>query len=102
MDSATKDRVIANLLDESDAQKDEIAALKAELAKAKGKQVTAELHNGEPRAPRRCAGICRLKPEMYEQYTQLHDHTWDEVMERMYKSNMRNFVVYYHKETGYM
>ena len=36
------------------------------------------------------------------QYTQLHDHTWDEVMARMAKSNMRNFVVYYHEETGLM
>ena len=44
-------------------------------------------------APRRFAGLCKLKKEMYEQYTQLHDHTWDEVMEKMYNANMRNFVV---------
>ena len=36
------------------------------------------------------------------QYTQLHDHTWDEVMSRMYEANMRNFVVYYHKELQLM
>ena len=35
------------------------------------------------RAPKRCAGMCKLKKEMYDQYTQLHDHTWDEVMERV-------------------
>jgi L-rhamnose mutarotase len=39
---------------------------------------------------------------MYNQYTQLHDNTWTEVMARMLKSNMRNFVVYYHEETGLM
>ena len=38
--------------------------------------------------------LLQLKPEMYAQYTQLHDHTWDEVCEKMYKANMRNFVVY--------
>ncbi|GAB5362356.1 hypothetical protein AAMO2058_000789900 [Amorphochlora amoebiformis] len=48
------------------------------------------------------AGVIKLKPEMYHQYTRLHDHTWDEVMKRMYDSNMRNFVVYYHKETSLM
>ena len=26
------------------------------------------------RAPKRCAGMCKLKKEMYDQYTQLHDH----------------------------
>ena len=35
---------------------------------------------------------------MYAQYTRLHDHTWDEVMQRMYAANMRNFVVYLHGE----
>eukprot|EP01065_Artemidia_motanka_P053101 TRINITY_DN9772_c0_g1_i1.p1 TRINITY_DN9772_c0_g1~~TRINITY_DN9772_c0_g1_i1.p1 ORF type:complete len:197 (+),score=45.52 TRINITY_DN9772_c0_g1_i1:79-669(+) len=53
-------------------------------------------------APRRFGGACRLKKDMYEQYTRLHDHTWDEVMERMYKHNMRNFVVYLHEETMIM
>mmetsp|Transcript_1865 Transcript_1865/g.4285 ORF Transcript_1865/g.4285 Transcript_1865/m.4285 type:complete len:176 (-) Transcript_1865:272-799(-) len=51
---------------------------------------------------KRFAGVIKLKPDMYNQYTQLHDHTWDEVMTRMYKSNMRNFVVYYHKDTSLM
>ena len=37
---------------------------------------------------------------MYAQYTQLHDHTWDEVMQKMFEANMRNFVVYYHEPTG--
>lgn len=52
------------------------------------------------RSAKRFGGVCRLRPEKYELYTQLHDHTWDEVMERMYKSNMRNFLVYYHKGLG--
>eukprot|EP01062_Namystynia_karyoxenos_P067466 TRINITY_DN61422_c0_g1_i1.p2 TRINITY_DN61422_c0_g1~~TRINITY_DN61422_c0_g1_i1.p2 ORF type:complete len:226 (+),score=90.08 TRINITY_DN61422_c0_g1_i1:76-678(+) len=54
------------------------------------------------RAPRRFGGACRLRPDMYNQYTRLHDHTWDEVMERMYRRNMRNFVVYLHEETNIM
>ena len=37
-----------------------------------------------------------------ETSTQLHDHTWDEVMEKMYKANMRNFVVYLHEPTMQM
>ena len=57
---------------------------------------------GERKAPSRHAGLCKLKPEMYDQYTQLHDHTWDEVMEKMYNANMRNFVVYLHEETMQM
>jgi len=67
-----------------------------------GRQVAGVTAAGEAKAPRRCAGLCRLKPEMYDQYTALHDHTWDEVMARMYASNMRNFVVYYHAETHQM
>mmetsp|Transcript_2926 Transcript_2926/g.4204 ORF Transcript_2926/g.4204 Transcript_2926/m.4204 type:complete len:196 (-) Transcript_2926:1140-1727(-) len=54
------------------------------------------------KAPRRIGGLCRLKPGMYDQYTQLHDHTWDEVLKRMYDSNIRNFMVYLHKETNLM
>ena len=37
-----------------------------------------------------------MKKDMYSQYTRLHDHTWDEVLMRMYEANMRNFVVYLH------
>jgi len=43
------------------------------------------------------AGMCQLKPEMKEQYMQLHDHTWDEVMMRMYECNMRDFTVWLHE-----
>ena len=57
---------------------------------------------GDRRAPTYHAGIIKAKPGMLEQYTQLHDHTWDPVMAKMYECNMRNFVVYFHEETGYM
>ena len=48
------------------------------------------------------AGMIKAKPEMIEQYMQLHDATWTEVMERMYECNMRDFVVWLHKETNTM
>eukprot|EP00512_Aurantiochytrium_limacinum_P000530 CAMPEP_0171493308 /NCGR_PEP_ID=MMETSP0958-20121227/4892_1 /TAXON_ID=87120 /ORGANISM="Aurantiochytrium limacinum, Strain ATCCMYA-1381" /LENGTH=210 /DNA_ID=CAMNT_0012026921 /DNA_START=233 /DNA_END=865 /DNA_ORIENTATION=- len=54
------------------------------------------------RSPRRIAGICKLRPEKEDQYTQLHDHTWQEVMEIMYKNNIRNFSVFLHKPSSQM
>ena len=53
-----------------------------------------------PRAPRRIGGAIQLRPEMYNRYTQLHDLVWDEVIERLYKSNIRNFTIHFHKETN--
>ena len=38
------------------------------------------------------AGMIRARPELIEQYQQLHDKTWEEVMARMYASNMRDFT----------
>jgi len=57
------------------------------------------LDEGHP-APRRFGGAIRLKPEQYQRYRELHDNVWDQVLERMYQSNIRNFVIYYHKETS--
>lgn len=51
-------------------------------------------------APRRFGGAIRLKPEQYRRYRELHDNVWDQVLERMYQSNIRNFAIYYHKETS--
>eukprot|EP00316_Scyphosphaera_apsteinii_P003189 CAMPEP_0119334950 /NCGR_PEP_ID=MMETSP1333-20130426/88406_1 /TAXON_ID=418940 /ORGANISM="Scyphosphaera apsteinii, Strain RCC1455" /LENGTH=100 /DNA_ID=CAMNT_0007345383 /DNA_START=48 /DNA_END=347 /DNA_ORIENTATION=- len=48
------------------------------------------------------AGMIKLKREMIEQYMQLHDATWEEVMGRMYECNMRDFVVWLHEETSTM
>lgn len=58
-------------------------------------------HNGEEEypAPRRFGGAIRLKPEKYKRYRELHDHVWDDVLQRMHRSNIRNFVIYYHQET---
>lgn len=53
-------------------------------------------------APRRFAAAIRLKPEKYRRYRELHDNVWEEVQERMYQSNIRNFVIYYHEETSTM
>ena len=51
-------------------------------------------------APRRYGGAIRLNPLQYQRYRELHDNVWDQVLERMYQSNIRNFVIYYHKETS--
>ena len=54
------------------------------------------------RSGKYCAGVIRTNPKLMTQYMQLHDHTWDEVMERMFKQNMRDFTVWYHEETNTM
>ena len=48
------------------------------------------------------AGMIKAKPGMIEQYMQLHDATWDEVMARMHRSNMRDFTVWLHEASGTM
>eukprot|EP00755_Sulcionema_specki_P013415 Sspe_Gene.53900::Locus_29772_Transcript_1_1_Confidence_1.000_Length_737::g.53900::m.53900 len=77
-------------------------AVSTAFAKPRGKTTKGRTAKGNPKAARRFGGLIKLKPEMYDQYTQLHDHTWDEVMEKMYHANMRNFVVYLHEETHQM
>merc|ERR1712217_136410 len=47
-------------------------------------------------------GMIKAKPDMIEQYIQLHDHTWDEVMAKMYECNMRDFSVWLHEERNTM
>ncbi|CAB9531769.1 DUF718 domain protein [Seminavis robusta] len=54
------------------------------------------------RAPKRCAGAIKLQKDQFDRYTQLHDHVWEEVLDRMYDSNIRNFTIYYHEETSTM
>lgn len=51
------------------------------------------------RSAKYCAGVIKVKPEMLEQYLALHDHTWDEVMAKMYECKMRDFTVWLHEET---
>eukprot|EP00545_Synedropsis_sp_CCMP1620_P008262 CAMPEP_0119014006 /NCGR_PEP_ID=MMETSP1176-20130426/9304_1 /TAXON_ID=265551 /ORGANISM="Synedropsis recta cf, Strain CCMP1620" /LENGTH=207 /DNA_ID=CAMNT_0006967139 /DNA_START=172 /DNA_END=795 /DNA_ORIENTATION=+ len=51
-------------------------------------------------APRRFGSAIKLKPEQFGRYTQLHDAGWPGVLERMSKSNIRNFTIFYHKETS--
>eukprot|EP01061_Rhynchopus_euleeides_P038158 TRINITY_DN65584_c0_g1_i1.p2 TRINITY_DN65584_c0_g1~~TRINITY_DN65584_c0_g1_i1.p2 ORF type:complete len:206 (+),score=78.52 TRINITY_DN65584_c0_g1_i1:32-619(+) len=67
-----------------------------------GKRIEARTAQGSRKAAKRFGGVIKLKPEMHDQYTQLHDHTWDEVLRLMYECNMRNFVVYHHPETNLM
>mmetsp|Transcript_26984 Transcript_26984/g.56663 ORF Transcript_26984/g.56663 Transcript_26984/m.56663 type:complete len:211 (+) Transcript_26984:151-783(+) len=66
----------------------------------------AETHGSEKeimcqrRAPKRCGGAIQLKPDQYQEYTRLHDEVWPEVLERMARSNIRNFAIYYHEATN--
>jgi L-rhamnose mutarotase len=53
-------------------------------------------------APRRFGAAILLKREQYQRYRDLHDAVWDQVLERMYQSNIRNFAIYYHSETSTM
>jgi L-rhamnose mutarotase len=53
-------------------------------------------------APRRFGGAILLRPEQFDRYTELHDSVWEGVLNRMHRSNMRNFTIYYHKETNTM
>ncbi|KAJ9446721.1 L-rhamnose mutarotase [Diplonema papillatum] len=72
--------------------------------RAAGQQLTEKgrTAKGNPKAPQRFGGLIKLKKDMYDQYTQLHDTTWVEVLETMYNANMRNFQVYLHEETMQM
>ena len=56
----------------------------------------------KPRGGVYYAGMIHARPALVEQYMMLHDHAWPEVMQRMYESNMRDFQVWLHEETGTM
>lgn len=51
-------------------------------------------------APRRLGGAIRLRRDRYRRYRELHDAVWPEVLERMRRSHIRNFCIYYHPETS--
>ena len=40
---------------------------------------------GDPKAPTYHSGVCRVKEGMLDQYTSLHDHTWEPVMAKMHE-----------------
>lgn len=56
----------------------------------------------KPMGGRYFAGMIKAKPEMINQYLQLHDATWPEVMARMQQQNMRDFTVWLHAESNTM
>ena len=43
-----------------------------------------------PRAPKYFSGVCKVKDGMLDQYTSLHDHTWDAVMAKMHEVQTRH------------
>jgi len=70
--------------------------------KKKGDDNDDDVHNRNEQfpAPRRFGGAIRLAPDRYQRYRELHDNVWEPVLERMHRSNIRNFVIYYHAETS--
>ena len=44
--------------------------------------------------PRRVGMIIGLRPEMEARYRELHDDPWKTVLERITKSNIRNYSIY--------
>ncbi|KAA0151016.1 hypothetical protein FNF29_04906 [Cafeteria roenbergensis] len=49
--------------------------------------------------PRRVAQIIRLKPEKLDEYRKLHAAVWPEVLGRIAASNIRNYTIFYSRET---
>lgn len=64
--------------------------------------VTIKSKKKKLKAPRRFGGAIKLKKDQFNRYTQLHDAGWPGVLDRMSKSNIRNFTIYYHEETSTM
>ena len=44
--------------------------------------------------------VLKLKPEKYQEYKKLHADVWPEVLDMIYKCNIRNYSIY-HKD-GYL
>ncbi|KAA0173416.1 hypothetical protein FNF27_05056 [Cafeteria roenbergensis] len=49
--------------------------------------------------PRRVAQVIRLKPEKLDEYRKLHAAVWPEVLGRIAASNIRNYTIFYSRET---
>ena len=50
--------------------------------------------------PKRYGKVIYIKPEKLKEYKALHANAWPKVLERLEKSNVRNFTIYYCKELG--
>ncbi|XP_013402237.1 uncharacterized protein LOC106167890 isoform X1 [Lingula anatina] len=48
----------------------------------------------------RYGSVIKLPPENYQKYKELHANVWPEVLDRLSKSNIRNYVIYYSNETS--
>lgn len=44
---------------------------------------------------KRIGQINRLKPDAYAEYKRLHAAVWPEVLETIYKANIRNYSIYH-------
>lgn len=45
-------------------------------------------------SPRRIASVVRLRPEKQEEYIALHAEAWPGVLERITRSNIRNYSIF--------
>ena len=64
-----------------------LEATQAELEDARAKPA-------KPKKVQRFGSVIGLKPEMKQKYVELHAKTWPTVLERIHKSNIRNYSIY--------
>jgi L-rhamnose mutarotase len=50
--------------------------------------------------PKRYGSVIKVKPEMLEEYKELHANAWPGVLARITASNIRNYTIYY--RDGYL
>ncbi|XP_039254474.2 L-rhamnose mutarotase-like [Styela clava] len=54
----------------------------------------------DARKPVRYGGVIYVNEEKLEEYKKLHSAVWPAVLDRLAKSNIRNFTIYFCKELG--
>ena len=54
----------------------------------------------EGKKPVRYGGVIYINAEKLEEYKKLHSAVWPGVLDRLTKSNIRNFTIYYCKQLG--
>ena len=51
-------------------------------------------------SPQRFGSVIELRPEQEQYYRELHANAWPEVLDRLRKSNIRNFSIFQHELEG--
>jgi L-rhamnose mutarotase len=79
---------------ERQAARHALETARAEAATAKTTRGAAKVETTRPRRVRRFGSVIGLKPEMKDKYVKLHAKTWPSVLDRIRKSNIRNYSIY--------